>query len=123
MIFAATVEGAPRTKKNSAQLIPGFHPRIVPSKAYRTWERSAVPQLRAAWRRAPLTDAVQVSAVFYREKNLGDLCGYLQALGDALEVAGVIANDRQIASWDGSRLAKDAANPRVELTLATLEGT
>ena len=44
----------------------------------------------------------------------------LKKVADALEEAGVVLNDSLIASWDGSRLLKDAANPRVEITLEEL---
>lgn len=39
---------------------------------------------------------------------------------DWLQRAGVLANDRQIASWDGSRLDKDASRPRVEVAIEVL---
>lgn len=55
-----------------------------------------------------------------RDADRGDLVGYLQGLADLLEKRGVVANDKWIQSWDGSRLAKDKANPRVELTLTPL---
>jgi hypothetical protein len=43
--------------------------------------------------------------------------GYYQGLADLLESRGILANDKHIVSWDGSRLLKDAARPRVELIL------
>jgi hypothetical protein len=55
--------------------------------------------------------------LFYRDAERGDAVGYYQGLADLLEKRGVVANDRLIMSWDGSRLLKDSANPRVELTL------
>jgi len=33
---------------------------------------------------------------------------------------GIILDDRQIQHWDGSRLRKDSARPRVELTITTI---
>ena len=35
--------------------------------------------------------------------------------------AGIIEDDVQIVSWDGSRLAKDAARPRIEVTVFVVE--
>ena len=43
------------------------------------------------------------------------------ALADALEEAGIVENDRLIVSWDGSRLLKDAATPRIEVMLEAVE--
>ena len=46
-----------------------------------------------------MTGPVRVSATFYRDRNAGDLVGYMQALADALQKAGVLVDDRQIVSW------------------------
>lgn len=64
-----------------------------------------------------------MKASFFRERSVGDLVNYLQALADALQEAGVVADDRLIASWDGSRLHKDSARPRIELEIAPLPTT
>jgi Holliday junction resolvase RusA-like endonuclease len=115
--FMLTIEGAPRTKKNSGEIWRprGGGVRYVASAAYRRWESAALPQLRSAWAGRPAIDyPVNVRAVFYREANIGDAVGYYQALADALEKAGVLVNDRFIVSWDGTRMSKDAARPRIE---------
>jgi hypothetical protein len=36
---------------------------------------------------------------------------------------GIIADDKQIVHWDGSRLLKDSQRPRIELTIETLRAT
>ena len=59
-------------------------------------------------------------ALLYRDALIGDAAGYYQALADWLESSGVIVNDRLIVQWDGSRLLKDAARPRIEVTLEEL---
>lgn len=63
---------------------------------------------------------VLVEAVFYREKNLGDLAGFITSLADVLEAAGIVENDRLIVGWpmprDGDEpMRKDAERPRLEL--------
>ncbi len=110
------IRGAPRTKKTSNRVVrAGAFTKVLPSAAYVSYERAAVPQLRAQHCGMPVyREPVHVRATFYREKNLGDWTGYAQALGDILEAAGIVENDRLIAHWDGTRLLKDAANPRVE---------
>lgn len=122
----------PRTKKNSPQLIPRMkHPILVPSEAYRAWERGCLNSLKRAglivrdrehktWRLAqgdPIRVPVNCRALIYRDRLVGDAVGFYQAIGDFLEAAGIVENDRLIQSWDGTRLLKDAARPRIELML------
>lgn len=76
-------------------------------------------------RTLPMEGAVLVEAIFYREANRGDLSGYLEAVGDLLQTAGVIGNDRQIQGWplpaDGRLpLRKDPQNPRVEIVITPI---
>ena len=56
-----------------------------------------------------------------RDALRGDLLGYLDGIADALQEAGVVEDDKWILGWDGSRLDKDAAAPRVELVIGPLE--
>lgn len=109
------------------------------------------PGIRLALARAgvelPIRGLVNMAAVIYREVATGDLLGYLDGLADALQqpklkVDGkarqivadakgrprlsrngiaVIVDDRQIVSLDGSRLAKDAACPRIEVELTVVQ--
>lgn len=65
----------------------------------------------------PLERPMNCAATFYRDRTTGDAVGYYQGLADLLEKRGIIRNDSQIVSWDGSRLAKDAENPRTEIVL------
>jgi Holliday junction resolvase RusA-like endonuclease len=114
--------GPPRTKKTSNRIVRVRNRlRIIPSKAHEAWEQIALPQLRQQWHQEPLTSPVAVRARVYRERAVGDLVNYLQAVADALEHAGVVANDRLIESWDGSRLALDKLDPRTEIELNMLD--
>ena len=116
-----TIPGAPRTKKNSSQIVrAGARPRILPSCAYRTWAAQALPALRAAAARArlgPIAEPVNCRALIYRDALRGDAVGFYQAIADLLEDAGILENDRWVVAWDGSRMLKDAARPRVEILL------
>lgn len=124
----------PRTKKTSNQAVRMGKPcptcklrtgpaRVFPSKAFREWEKSVTdyvslrPQLTLA-----LATPVSMRALVYRETAVGDLVGYLQAICDVLQECGIVLNDRLIADFDGSRLLKDANNPRVELVITVLRG-
>lgn len=126
----------PRTKKNSAQMLPHMkRPTLIPSAAYLEWERVAIKTFlgEGIIKRVGTTDKgkpiyrvqgaepidypVNCRAMIYREKLVGDSVGFYQAIGDFLQLAGVVVNDKFIVSWDGSRLLKDPVRPRVELEL------
>lgn len=124
----------PRTKKNHPQIIPNFkRPILLPSPEYLEWERAGLRTLlerkmlsrekneKGKWVYSYNGDAinwpVNCKALIYREKLSGDAVGFYQAIGDFLEVAGIVTNDRLIVSWDGSRLEKDPKRPRIELEL------
>lgn len=111
--------GAPRTKKNSSRLVrPGQKGRArpIPSKAWETWLRVCEIQPLKVIRERIDYD-VNCRARFYRDANRGDAVGYYQGLADLLEKKGILANDKHIVQWDGSRLRIDRENPRVEVTL------
>lgn len=120
-----TLVGAPRTLGNHPRIIKRGSKfiRLAP-KTYAAWKKSADAQLpfvkqaaTAAGMTLPLMCPVRVCAVFYRDRAIGDCDNFFKGLGDWLQRAGVLANDRQIASWDGSRLEKDATRPRVEIEI------
>ena len=71
------------------------------------------------WR--AVAEPVNCRAVFYRDANRGDLLGYQQGLADLLQEWEILADDLWIQGWDGSRLAVDRAQPRVELELTPLQ--
>lgn len=143
------VLGPPRTKKTSNEIhlsvnakylrqwvdglvdIPGHNElmrailakvKVQPSKLWRQWASKApimMPGIDA--RIFPIEGDLHIQATFYRERAIGDLIGYMQGVADLLEKRQVIANDRQLVCWDGSRLDKDKERPRVELTLRRVE--
>lgn len=120
-----TILGRPSTKKNSGRIWRNRAtgaPMFMPSAASKRWEAVAAYQLMDQWRRAALAVPVSVAATVYRERAVGDLVNYLQAIADALQVAKVITDDKWIVSWDGSRLAKDAQRPRVEIEMTLFGG-
>jgi Holliday junction resolvase RusA-like endonuclease len=119
--------GPPRTKKTSNRIVKipkkgggrGFS-KILPSKAFCAWEGAVAPQVAAAWRRAggeTIEVPVNCKAMIFRDANRGDAVGYYQGIADVLQKAGVVSDDKWIVSWDGTRLAIDRKNPRVEVLL------
>ena len=128
----------PRTKKNSRKHIKrrSKSGKVItvplPSDAYSKMEAEIVAWandipgnllvgcvVRCACE-LELAQPLNCAAIFYRQKNIGDAVGYYQALADALEAAGIVADDKWITQWDGSRLAKDADRSRIEVTLRAL---
>lgn len=161
--FTITIPGPPRTKKNSSNIVsipvktkdgrPVMRngsvvrrPIILPSEEYLQWFKtsmSLVPAIRD-WAHAnqiklPITGPVHIKATFYKDANhRGDLCGYLQALGDFLQArkvkidqrgvpkvtregAGIIDDDYDIYSWDGSRVLVDRINPRIDVEIRPMQ--
>lgn len=120
----AILYGDPRTKKNSRRLVRAGRRRVVlPSAAFEAWTAIAGYHLNRAWRgRPPIEVPVAVKALFYRKRDVGDLDNFEAALGDLLQTCRVVADDKQIRSWDGSRLLVDRHVPRVELWIAPMEG-
>ncbi len=110
-----TLPGKLRIKKNSRRIFGAGKFKInLPSKAYEEWERQA-----RSWKflfapKEPITAPVHVEAHIFYSGQQPDLSGCLESVGDCLQ--GVVwANDKQIISWDGSRLHHDKKNPRTEI--------
>jgi Holliday junction resolvase RusA-like endonuclease len=123
-IYLFRVDGAPRTKKNHSRIVTNRKtgkPFLISSKSAKGWETTAVEQLSRQWPNPPLECPVHVNAQVHRERRTGDLVNYMQAIADALEKAGVIANDRLIMSWDKSRLRHNKEMPHVELTIKPMD--
>jgi Holliday junction resolvase RusA-like endonuclease len=133
------IHGPPRTKKNSQRIVSigpmcrtcgkrGGFPKVLPSEAYEQWQSAALREcvpIKIALLRCgfvlPISDPISVEALIYRERNVGDLSNYLEAVGDMLQAAGIITDDKIIEDWDGSRRLKDAADPRVGIYITILE--
>jgi Holliday junction resolvase RusA-like endonuclease len=132
------ITGSPRTAKNSQRIFTNKRtgkPFITSGKSAADWGPDAVRQLveqRCAQGPVgmrclgphvdfPLRNDVHVKALIYRDRRSGDLDNFEHAIGDALQKAGVIKNDNQIESWDGSRKLIDRINPRVEIEITPME--
>ena len=132
--FYLVVPGPPRTKKNSRKLAWSRRQRQmvpVPSDGAQDFTlrlRAAVLELPLTARRhlpLPIGILYHVRALFYidvpfEHRHYGDLTGYKDAVGDALQAAAVIQDDKLIDSWDGSRRRHDQRNPRTEILIQPL---
>jgi Holliday junction resolvase RusA-like endonuclease len=127
-VIRLTILGKPATKKNSMRLIQAGQRLIpIPSKANVAWTNDAIRQLRDQYRgpRGPLPALTGPVSVTYEivlrgHQHEGDADNYLAATNDALQRAGVIANDRQIRCGTFAK-RYDPENPRVDLTIHAIE--
>lgn len=117
------IEGSPATKKNSMRIMRGRagRPFLMQSVAAKGWAASAFGQLMRQRRNdSGIESPVNMRALVYRDRAVGDIVNYLAAVCDALEEAGIVVNDKWILGLDGSRLLIDRVRPRVEITLTDL---
>ncbi len=118
------ISGSIRSKKNSKQIIKAKGRHIpIPSDAYALWEKQAHQELAITLREMnllliPFSGSVKIKATFYYKGSRPDLSGAEESLGDCLE-GFIINNDRQIESWDGSRMVHDKDNPRTEFEITS----
>ena len=120
-----TLTGRPITKKNSQIPIKTKSGKyfIIQSKQYRAYEKECLQQIKGQYNTATVYDdrmifgKISLKALYYMpDKRLPDLLNLLQATADIVEKAQVIENDKNIVSFDGSRImGVDKENPRVEI--------
>lgn len=118
-----TIPIEPRTKKNSQQIIrsKGRY-MIIPSKAYKEYEKSAsafLPKLN-------IDNPVNVKCVYYMAtRRRVDLVNLEEATLDILVHAGTLTDDNSkvVASMDGSYVDYDKASPRTEIWIEDLSNS
>lgn len=113
--------GRPITKKGHQQIVTNKktgRPFVIQSAAYRKYEEDCLRQLMA-YRGEIIGGPVWVKALYHMpDRRQPDLLNLEEATADILEKARIIANDKFIVSWDGSRIVGvDRENPRVEITV------
>ena len=117
--------GSIRSKKNSKRIVKaGAFYKLMPSKAYETWEEQARKAVFPQWHRQMpggiFREPIHVKVTAYYKGQQPDLSGALESIGDCLE--GIIwEDDKLIKSWDGSRLIHDLKNPRTEVEVQPLQ--
>lgn len=122
MPFKITILGNPATKKNSQQIIcRGNRPMLIQSKTYRDYRKSALKQL-TSWGNYQFSGPIEITCLYFCQDNRKrDLTNLLAATQDILQDSGLILDDSQVKSVDGSRIMdKDKDNPRVEITIRSL---
>ena len=118
-----TLPGSIRSKKNSKRVFKrGPVTQVLPSVAYLKWEdaaRAAVMQQLFPDQCRKADGPLHVKVTAYYKGQQPDLSGVLESVGDCLE-GFLWDNDRQIQSWDGSRLVHDVDNPRTVVEVYNL---
>ena len=117
------VQGNPITKKNSQRICKTKNGRsfIMPSKNYVDYEKKFC--IFASRYKKKIDYPVNIKCVYYMQtRRKVDLTNLLSATMDCLVSSGVIVDDnRNIAGAnDGSRVFYDKENPRVEITISSL---
>jgi Holliday junction resolvase RusA-like endonuclease len=124
-ILKLKIPGTLRIKKNSKRIFKNKGRKgytVLPSEAYEEWNYNTRALIGNAFFESmdmpysvlPLTKLISVEVHVYYKGPQMDLSGALESIGDTLE--GLIwKNDKQIMSWDGSRLHHDKENPRTEV--------
>lgn len=98
-----TIHGRPISKKNSKQIIPkrgtgGFF--ILPSKAWKTFEKDALQQLQA-YERPFFSVPVRVNYKFSFKGNMStDVDNAMGGINDILQMAGILADDKFVRRGD-----------------------
>ena len=126
-MISLTVTGRCASKKNSSRIVraggkPDGVPFLLPSRTSGVWNREAMRQLRQQYRAAPLEGPLSAVYRIIRTTNQweADLSNYVNAIDDALQAAGVIANDRLIVQLLASKHLERDGVARVEITLAPM---
>ena len=129
-MLTIVLTGRPVTKKNSQQIVLAKNGKrfVIQSKQYLAYEKDCLWQIIAQCHLHPemsetITDKVNLQALYFMpDKRVPDLLNLLQATCDILEKARVIDNDKNIISFDGSRIMGiDKANPRTEIIIERRE--
>lgn len=121
-----TIPGRPITKKNHQQICKNWRTGgrfIAQSEAYQNYETECLWHLKT-YRGPKFTGPVRVTCRYWmpNRRSWPDLPGLYQATADILEKAGIIDNDRNIISMDGSRIVGiDRERPRVEIEIEEVE--
>ena len=114
--------GAPRTKKNSQQIVK-LHGRycVIPSKAYKEYEELCLWQIKG---HRAIDKPVNVKCSYFMPtRRRCDLVNLQEATLDILIKAKVLADDNAtiVRSMDGSRVFYDKETPRVEIDITEVE--
>jgi len=118
--------GRPITKKNSQRIVLTKNNKrfIIQSKQYLDYENNCLWQLKAQYKDETIKSKLNLKAYYYMpDRRIPDLINLLQSTCDILEKARIIENDKNIISFDGSKIMGiNKENPRTEIIIEGLGG-
>ena len=118
--------GRPITKKNSQRIVLTKNNKrfIIQSKQYLDYENNCLWQLKAQYKDETIKSKLNLKAYYYMpDRRIPDLINLLQSTCDILEKARIIENDKNIISFDGSKImGMDKENPSAEIIIEGLGG-
>lgn len=126
ILLNTTIKGQPRPKKNSMQFkrLRNGRTVLLQSDTYNQYKDIFLLQIQSVWKnQEPIAQQVNVKCVYYRSDNRKcDLVNLQNGTLDLLVEAGVLEDDnfKIVYSMDGSRIFYDKDNPRVEITISTI---
>ena len=113
---------APRTKKNSQQIITvKGRPMVIPSKAYKQYEKDCAFFLKPV---EPFLSPCNVKCLYYMPTHRKvDLVNLQEATLDILVRYGILIDDNSniVVSMDGSRVFYDKTFPRTEIIITEIK--
>lgn len=124
-VLEIIIPGRPVPKKNNPRIIPPKGNRkmlLLPSKLWTDYVKRVEPFI-LPYGNIQYTDPIQCKvSIWLQDRRRPDLINILQGVGDLLEHYGIIANDRLIQSWDGSRIEGiDRTSPRTIIKITLLQ--
>ncbi len=110
--------GRPRPKKNNNFVTKNR--LIIPNKGYLQYEKECVKQLKTQYIDKPIESRIFLKIKYYlADRREPDVFNLDNAIGDILQKARVILDDKQVNSVFATKTAIDRQNPRAEITIVT----
>lgn len=128
LLAELTILGVPRVKKNNQQVVLArsktgkYYPKKVDTAAYKRWHKDAIPQINLQKPSVEIDFPVNLACRFYMDtEQKVDLSALYEGIQDVLVELNVLTDDNYtiVASHDGSSVAVDKANPRMEITITS----
>jgi Holliday junction resolvase RusA-like endonuclease len=126
-----TIHGRPVSQKNAKQIMRNGNgrPFIGSDRKVKAWHKAAAIQLReqieamGGVRTILASEPTRVCVDVYQGARQSiDLDNAVQAPLDALQAAGVFANDYCVTRLECTRIDTERGEPRVEIFIETLKG-
>lgn len=128
LLAELTILGVPRVKKNNQQVVLArsktgkYYPKKVDTPAYKRWHKNSIDQILKQKPSLEIDFPVNLACRFYMDTTQKvDLSALYEGIQDVLVELNVLEDDNYtiVASHDGSFVAVDKANPRMEITITS----